>query len=106
MRLTHAQRRALAAIGDRQVVAVWHSDLNHPGLGWKPWFAMSGGVLPRQLHILWLRGLIRVDRGAGVYELASAHTEYGEIGPLHVGRARLTPAGHRARDLDTGADAA
>lgn len=85
--LTIPQVRALRQIRDRNVVVVWHADEEFSGLGLKPWYALSGGVLPTQLHTLWLDHLIRADRGAG--PLLRLDSELA----LVVGRARLTPMG-------------
>lgn len=86
-RLTPAQTRALRLIDDRMIAAVWHSDKEYPKLGFKPWYAITGSVLPTQLHTLWLAGLIRLDRSTLRYEIGR---------DLIVGRVRTTPTG-RAR---------
>lgn len=84
--LTPAQIRVLGLIGDRMVAVVWHDRREYPGRGLKPWYALTGGVLPTQLHRLWLAGLIRADRT----------TSSIPSGALRVQRACLTPAGRRA----------
>ncbi|MDX8151125.1 hypothetical protein SK069_05935 [Patulibacter brassicae] len=86
--LTAAQRRLLALADERLLAVVWASaEHDDPIRGPKPWYALTGSVLPRSLHTLWLAGLIAIDRRATVL-LAEAG--------LRVARARLTPDGGRA----------
>lgn len=86
-KLTPARVRALRQIRDRNVAVVWHAKTEYPGLGYKPWYALTGGVLPVQLHSLWLDGLIRLDRND------SAPLRLATDTALLVARARLTPMG-------------
>lgn len=89
--LPSAQRRVLDLAEQRLLVVVWLAEV--PGLGARPWYALTGGVLPTTLHALWLAGLVRLDRGASVVALESRAR-------LRVGRARLTPEGRRRLDAD------
>lgn len=77
---------ALRDVEQRRVAAVWHSTVDYPGRGLKPWFAITGAASPRVLHVLWLYRLIRLDRGAFTCDVDAA---------LLIGRARLTPLGRR-----------
>lgn len=86
---TPAELRTLDLVRQRLVVAVFSADVEDSALGVKPWYAISGGVLPTQLHTLWLAGLIRLDRDRMTYRVAGN-------AELVIGRVRLTPAGRRS----------
>lgn len=93
--LPSAQHTALYEISRRRVAVVWRLDQEHPGLGLKPWYALTAGVTPRQLHVLWLYGLLRLDRGGGPILRLAADSSLG------VARARLTPLGQRVLEYGT-----
>jgi hypothetical protein len=97
--LGHRQIAVLADIAAGRVAVIWQAgEGEFPRLGLKPWFALTTGVRGSMLHRLWLYGLIRLDRGAGVYTLD------GNSGHI-VGRARLTPTGQRVLAANTTTEA-